>query len=76
MSKIELLCERFIEPCKDNLNKNLVRDLFLLNKRTKEYCEKRKNNIEDTSMLKDVNNARRRIRYQCKKIIGSNKNYY
>lgn len=74
--KIQLLCERFIEPCKDSLNKNLVRDLFLLNDKTKEYCEQKKKEINDEVTLKEINNARKRIKYQCKKVIGTYKNYY
>lgn len=74
--KIKLLCERFIEPNKNILNKNLIRDLFLLNKITEIYCEKRKKGENDEEILKEINNTRSRIRYQCKKIIGINKHYY
>lgn len=76
VKKIKLLCEKFIEPQKNILNKNLVRDLCLLKEKTIELCDKQANNLNTEETLKEINNARRRIKYQCEKIVGLNKNYF
>lgn len=75
-NKMNLLLERFIEPNKEAINKRLVKDLLLLREQTKDFCEKKLNNIELGDLIKDIKDMRNRIKYQCRKIIGTHKNYY